>query len=162
MLMDAQVERICRYIADDIVELARKVMESPVGVNEKTGANTLVDSELYRKIGTDFRDEGEGVVIETLFNHYIEYIERDRPPMYGKRPPIDAIVKWLRTKHIVSSNENIRSVAYLISRAIWRDGHKGRRIMETLGNKVDERFDYLYADRIFDFLTEELDRYFKD
>ena len=102
------------------------------------------------------------MVIDTLFNHYIGYIEWDRPPEYGDPPPVIEIIKWLRRKHIVSSNENIKSVAYVISRSIWKKGHKGRKIFDMLDKYVDSGFENKYADMIFDALFKEVDDYFSD
>ena len=97
-----------------------------------------------------------------FFNYYIEYIESGRKPKRGKRPPTREIVKWLKRKHIVSSNENINSVAYVISRSIWTDGYKSRKIIEALDKYVDSNFDEKYADMIFDALFQEVDNYFNN
>ena len=102
------------------------------------------------------------MVIDTLFNHYMGYIEWDRPKEYGNPPPVLEIAKWLRRKHIVSSNENIKSVAYVISRSIWKKGHKGRKIFDMLDKYVDSGFENKYADMIFDALFKEVDDYFSD
>lgn len=151
--------KVVQAISDDIVKAVREIMDSDVGINSKVGINTLSGSNLYKQIKQSWK-EGNNIVIDTVFNGYIDYIEWDRPPKYGKRPPVLEIAKWLRRKHIVSSNENIMSVAYAVSYAIWRDGWKGRKIFDTLDNYVDKQFDSKYADLIFDGLFAELDKYF--
>lgn len=162
--MTEQLKIIIRAISKDIVEAARRIMASDIGINEKTDPpkNTLVGSNLYKQIKRSWKEDGDNIVIDTFFNHYIGYIEWDRPPEYKKRPPTREIVKWLQRKHIVSSNENINSVAYVISRSIWLKGHKGRKILETLDNYVDSGFENKYADMIFDALMKEVDDYFGD
>lgn len=157
--MKVSLAKVVQEISNDIVVAVRQIMDSDVGVNSKVGKNTLSGSNLYNQIKQSWK-EGDNVVIDTVFNGYIDYIEWDRPPKYGKRPPVLEIAKWLRRKHIVSSNENIMSVAYAVSYSIWRDGWKGRKIFDALDKYVDSQFDTKYADLIFDGLFAELDNYF--
>jgi len=162
--MTGQLKIIIRAISKDIVEAARRIMASDIGINQKTKPpkNTLVGSNLYKQIKRSWKEDGDNIVIDTFFNDYIGYIEWDRPPKHKKRPPTREIVKWLQRKHIVSSNENINSVAYVISRSIWEKGWKGRKILEALDKYVDSGFENKYADMIFDALFKEVDDYFSD
>lgn len=159
--MEVQLAKIIQEITNDIVKGARDIMASDVGINQKVGKNTLVGSNLYKQISTQFKQE-DNIVINLFFNHYIEFIESGRMPKKGKRPPVLEIAKWLRRKHIVSSNENIMKVAYAVSYAIWRDGYKSRKIIEALDKYVDSQFENKYADMIFDALFKEVDDYFSD
>ena len=160
--MEVQLAKIIQEITEDIIRAARQVMSSDVGINEKVGFNTLHGSNLYRQISTSWKETGDNVVIDTFFNHYIESIESGRKPKTGDRPPVLEIAKWLRRKHIVSSNENIMKVADTVSNAIWRDGYKARKVLEALDKYVDSGFENKYADMIFDALFKEVDDYFSD
>lgn len=155
-----ELNRIIRYIKEDVIRAARQIMSSDTGVNEKVGFNTLVGSNLYNQIKSAHEFDGDNIVIDTIFNHYITFVEWDRPPMYKKRPPTDAIIEWLKRKRICSTNENIRSVAFLISRSIWLKGHKGRKIFEKLEKYVDSGFEEQWADMLFDAVTEDIDKWF--
>ena len=95
-----------------------------------------------------------------FFNHYIEFIESGRMPKKGKRPPVFQIAKWLRRKHIVSSNENIMKVAYAVSYAIWRDGIKGRPVMRTFFNMLDKEWNETYSKQLFEAILHNLTQYF--
>ena len=159
--MTIQLAKIIQEITNDIVKGARDIMASDVGINQKVGKNTLVGSNLYKQISTQFKQD-DNIVINLFFNHYIEFIESGRMPKKGKRPPVLEIAKWLRRKHIVSSNENIMKVAYAVSYAIWRDGYKARKVLEALDKYVDSGFENKYADMIFDALFKEVDDYFSD
>lgn len=151
---------ICREIAQDIVKAAREVMASSIGVNDKVGKNTLADSDLARQIDWNIQF-GDDVVIQTLFNYYIQFIEEGRPPKKGKMPPEKAIIGWLRRKHIVSSNKNIRSVAFLIRRAIWRDGYNARPVLKRLEKETDRLWESKWADELFEALIKDLTEYFR-
>ena len=150
---------ICREIANDIIRAAREVMASGIGINDKVGKNTLADSDLSKQIDWNIKFNSDNVVIETLFNYYIQFIEDGRKPMTGKMPPEDAIIKWMRKKHIASSNRNIRSVAFLIRRAIWRDGYKARPVLKTLSNELDTRWEE-WANSLFESIIKDITEYF--
>ena len=135
-------------------------MSSDVGINKKTGTNTLKESNLYKQIDWSFREEDEDIIIDTLFNFYVVYIEWSRPPGYGKMPPINAIVKWLKRKNIVPNNKNIRSTAFLIARAIQRDGWEGRPIFETLYKNTSDKWNNEWANKLFNQIIKELTEYF--
>ena len=158
--MTVELAKIVQEITQDILKGVREIMSSNIGINEKVNKNTLVDSNLYNQIKTQFKQDENEIVINLFFNHYIEFIESGRMPKQGKRPPVLEIAKWLKRKHIVSSNDNIMSVAYAVSYAIWRDGYKARKVMEALDKYVDSEFDKRYADMIFDALFKEVDDYF--
>ena len=159
--MTIQLAKIIQEITNDIVKGARDIMASDIGINQKVGKNTLVGSNLYKQISTQFKQD-DNIVINLFFNHYIEFIESGRMPKKGKRPPVLEIAKWLRRKHIVSSNENIMKVAYAVSYAIWRDGYKARKVLEALDKYVVSGFENKYADMIFNALFKEVDDYFSD
>ena len=159
--MTIQLAKIIQEITEDILKGARDIMASDVGINQKVGKNTLVGSNLYKQISTQFKQD-DNIVINLFFNHYIESIESGRKPKTGDRPPVLEIAKWLRRKHIVSSNENIMKVADVISRSIWKKGYKARKVLEALDKYVDSNFDEKYADMIFEAMFKEVDDYFSD
>ena len=159
--MTVDLAKIMKEITEDILKGARDIMSSDIGINQKVGKNTLVGSNLYNQVSTQFKQD-DNIVINLFFNHYIEFIESGRMPKQGKRPPVLEIAKWLRRKHIVSSNENIMRVAYAVSYVIWRDGYKARKVLEALDKYVDSQFENKYADMLFDALFKEVDDYFSD
>ena len=158
--MEVELAKIIKSFAEDIVEEARQIMASNIGINEKTGTNTLKNSDLYKQIDWSFREEGEDIIIDTLFNFYITFIEWERPKNYGKMPPISAIQKWLVRKHIAPLNKNIRSTAFVIARAIQRDGHKGRPILATLFKNTGEKWDNEWSYKLFNEIIKDLTAYF--
>ena len=160
--MDVQLAKVIQEITTDVLKGVRDIMDSDIGVNQKVGINTLSGSNLYNQIKWNFQQNDDNIVIDLFFNHYIEFIDSGRMPKKGKRPPVFEIAKWLRRKHIVSSNENILKVAYAVSYAIWRDGYKARKITEALDKYVDSNFDEKYADMIFNALFQEVDNYFSN
>lgn len=157
--MDIELTKIIKSFAKDIIKEARFIMSSDIGINRKTGTNTLKDSDLYRQIDWSFREEGKDIIIDTLFNYYIVFVDSGRRAG-AKMPPIDAIIKWLRKKNIAPLNKNIRSTAFLIARSIKEQGIAPRPIFGTLFESADEKWDNEWSQRLFDTIIKELNDYF--
>lgn len=153
------MKNVLKEFAKDLVAEARRIMDSDIGINSKVGKNTLSGSDLYKDLDFEITDDGN---INLRFNYYVSFIEFDRPPKYKKRPPVDAILAWMTKKHIVKKNTDVkklRRIAFAISYGIWRDGHKGRKIFETLFENSDKLFeDNGY--KIFEKITEDLENWF--
>lgn len=150
------MRNILKSFAEDLVKEARVIMQD-IGINDKVGINTLVDSDLYRQIEFEVTDDGE---VKLKFNYYIEYVNDGRKA--GRWPPISAIIKWIEKKHIVSTNKNVRTtqqLAYLFARSIYQKGISPRPILDLLFESSEDVFER-HCEKIFDYLTKELDDYF--
>lgn len=158
--MNKNVDKVLKAISSDIVKLAREIIDSDIGINEKVGINTLSGSDLYKQISSSVDEEGDNIVMNTFFNFYLVYIEWDRPPKYGSPPPKDAIIKWLKKKRIVSSNENIETVANAFRWSIWYKGWKGRKILQELDRMCGKQFDEKWSDMLFNALIADIDDWF--
>lgn len=154
------VRRVNLAIADDLITLCALVLEDDtVGVNTKVGKNTLRDSALKNELALAIgQTTGDDTVIRALFNNYVVYLEWDRPPEYGKRPPISALKDWAQNAGIPTD----ASTLWAISNAIWRDGHKGRPIFATIDRELDGLFYEDWADRLKDAIFDTLDNFFND
>lgn len=138
------MKKIIETIANEILTLAHTLMESPeMGLRQ---------SALNRDVQVVVSSYENPVVIETVFNDYIDYIEQGRKPMTGKQPPIDALRDWALAHGIATDN----STLFLISRAIWRNGYEARPILATLEQEIDERWESEWADMIFEEIMNQL------
>lgn len=153
------LERVISKIAEGVVTLATLILEDDsISTNTKVNKNTLRESALrYNIDASTGMFSGGDTVIKALFNHYVTFIEWDRPPKYGKQPPISALKDWAEKNGIPSDNNTL----WAISTAIWRDGHTGRPIFATLEKEVDKMFNEDWAEEIFNSVVEKLDTYFK-
>ncbi len=128
------------------------IMESDKGINDKTGTNTLVDSDIYNQLEIS---EENGEIITLLINDYIDYIESGTPP--GVWVSSDVIVRWAARKGIPTDNDTI----WKILNSIYVYGISARPIMDEALNKIDESiFDYF--DSMFETLTADLDDFFNN
>lgn len=147
-------------IAGDLLALCELVLEDDtVSTNIKVGRNTLKNSALQGDLeGAISQTMGDDAVIKALFNHYVVYLEWDRPAKYGKPPPISALIEWAAKAGIPTDTDTL----YRISTAIWRDGHQGRPIFATIDAQADLLYNDDWADDLFKAIVDNLDNFFND
>lgn len=154
--MEESLDKIIKVIANDIMEIARMILESNNLINEKVGKNTIApDSDLYKTLQVKSSNDGD-VVFDLMLNDYLVFIESGRRKG-APFPPVEAIVRWARKRGIPTDNNTI----FLIRRAISRDGIKPRPFLQYIFEEMDSRWDSTWADRIFDKIMEEIDNFFK-
>lgn len=154
--MDGSISVIEKAIANDILEIARMILESNNLINNKVGRNTIApDSDLYKDLKVVARDDGD-IVFDLMLNDYLVFIESGRRAG-AKFPPVEPIVRWAKKRGIPTDNSTI----FLIRRAISRDGISPRPFMDYIFEEMDERWDNEWSDKIFDKIMERIDNFFK-
>lgn len=149
-----EIGKIVMEFSKDLMTLVRMVMESNVGINQKVGTNTLVDSNIYKTLSVKATNDGD-LIFDIVLNDYITYIESGRRKG-AKFPPVAPIVAWARKKGIPTDNSTI----FLIRRAISRDGIAPRPIMAYVMDEVDREWDDQLADKLFNQIIEIIDKFF--
>lgn len=148
-----EIGKIVMEFSKDLMQLVRMVMESNVGINAKTGSNTLINSQIYNTLSVKATNNGD-LIFDIILNDYLVYIENGRRKG-AKMPPVEPIVRWAKSKGIPTDNSTI----YLIRRAIARDGIKARPFMAHVMEEMDREWNGL-ADEIFNVIMEETDKFF--
>ena len=148
--------RILYEFGRDIAKIVRMVMDSNVGINNKSKPpkNTLTDSNIYRQLSIMSTSDGD-LVFDLMLNDYITYIESGRRKG-AKMPPVEPIVRWCREKGIPTDNSTI----FLIRRAIARDGIQARPVMAKVFEELDRAWDGEWSDRLFNIIIEQIDNFF--
>lgn len=150
-----QIGDIIMSISRDIMELVRMVMESNNLINNKVGRNTIApDSDIYKNLLVKATNDGDPV-FDIMLNDYLTYIESGRRAG-AKFPPVAPIVAWAKKRGIPTDNSTI----YLIRRAISRDGIAPRPFMVYVFEEIDQSWNDGWADKIFNKIIAELDKYF--
>lgn len=152
----AGVQKAIDRIADDLYALATLVLEDDtVSMNTKVNRNTLKNSILRGDLYVE-QAAADNVVLQAFFNHYVVYLEWDRPERYGRQPPISALKDWAEKNGI----DTDASTLYAISYAIWRDGHKGRPIFATMDKHLDGLYMNDWADDLYSGIIDNIDKFF--
>lgn len=153
--MEGSLDKIVKSIANDILSIARMILESNNLINDKVGRNTIApDSELYKTLKVVSTNNGD-IVFDMMLNDYLVFIESGRRAG-AKFPPVEPIVRWARQRGIPTDNSTI----YLIRRAISRDGIKPRPFLAYIFDELDERWDNDWSDEIFNRIMEQIDNFF--
>ena len=155
--MEGSLDKIVKSIANDILSIARMILESNNLINEKVGRNTIApDSELYKTLKVEARNDGD-IVFDMMLNDYLVFIESGRRAG-AKFPPVEPIVRWARQRGIPTDNSTI----YLIRRAISRDCIKPRPFLAYIFEEMDEQWNNEWSDEIFNRIIEQLDNFFNN
>ena len=140
----------------EIAKIVRMVMDSNFEINKKTGHNTLTNSDIYKQLSVISTNDGD-LVFDLMLNDYITFIESGRR-QGAKMPSVEPIIRWCKKKGIPTDNSTI----YLIRRAISRDGIQARPVMATVFEELDREWQGAWSDRLFNIITEQLDKFFNE
>lgn len=147
------VHSIIIAISDDIVRLVREVLSSNLMINNKTGHNSIIDSNLYKEVEARGNDD---FIFNLYLNDYVQYIESGRRKG-AKWPPVQPIVNWCKRKGIPTDNSTI----FLIRRSIANEGIRPRPFLDTVFNEMDDIWENGWSDKIFNKITEQLNQFFR-
>ena len=157
------IKKALQQLADGIkVEIMKGLRQH--GLNERAGFNTLLDSNLARSIQVN--TNGTDMLTFSIAEYYIYVVSGRRKG--ARRPPIEAILKWIREKGIDTSwakTEN--QAAWAIAKSIQERGIKARAFIQyDEGEDVakilpflDNFFD-IWADNVFNDIMQVIDVYF--
>ena len=123
--IEAVLDIIVRRLEKEVVE------ETPRGVSAEGGLAGAVFGEVVTQ-----GDKVTGIVGNPV--PYGEVIERGRRP--GKRrPPIEPLIPWVRSKLGISDEKEARGIAYVIAKKIGMSGFKtipeGAKMFQKAWNK---------------------------
>lgn len=149
-----EISKIVMEFSKDIMALVRMVMESNVGINSKTGSNTLINSQIYKTLSVKATNDGD-LIFDIILNDYLVFIENGRRKG-AKMPPVEPIERWYKKKFGETPDNN---TIYLIRRAISRDGIKARPFMAHVMEEIDREWVDV-ADELFNKIMEEIDKFF--
>lgn len=77
---------------------------------------------------------------------YAPFVNYGRKP--GRRPPVDAIVKWLALKPVDTGGRDIRQVAFAIATAIGKRGVKPKLFFERTVEAMTPRIEEIFTDEL--------------
>lgn len=155
-------------LADDIKREILRRMESSIGINERTGTNTLVGSDLYNSV--DVKANSDEELVFSILQHW-EFVSlgwRHTGRFPGTRDQfLQNLSDWIRRKGIRFGNMTHTQMVYVIYRKINMEGIKARPFLiydpkedpSVIMPFLNDFFDK-WADDVFDEITKEIDKRF--
>lgn len=148
MTLSEKVYACLKEIGEEAKIVLQLVMEGEEGINIKVGKNTLIDSNLYRDIKVDVKDEE---LFNIIVNDYVQYVERGRPAGITP-PPYRVILEWAERKGLPTDNNFI----YGAIKSIVKFGIRPRPVMQIWHQEIDSFVDE-WIDRLAEVMTSEID-----
>jgi hypothetical protein len=136
----------------NVYEVMDKYGESVVTEMEKilVKANKRATGKLISSLDYDVEEKGDGVFDLTVeYIDYGKYVQEGRRPG-AKQPPIEVIIRWLRTKkYAAQKGKSIKAKAFIVSKTISRNGIKplnfnkpltDLKLSKDFANEISEAF----------------------
>ena len=141
-------------LSEVILKAFKDVLASEVGINPKSGENTLKSSDFARSLEVLTGVKEDSFEFYAIGNYYWYWIENGRKPN-RKMPPYEPILRWAKKNGIPTDN----STLYAIRKSIGENGFEGRHFIEPTLNMIEKDLD-AWADKVFDSIIAMLDSKF--
>lgn len=162
-------------IKEALQELAQMIkvevlarMTSSVGVNPRTGTNTLEGSDLYKSV--DVKPVSDNEIVFQIAAHYRFVVlgwKRTGNFGGGLGAFLKGLLQWMRKKGVHSPKHTDNQLAWAILKSIWNRNIQARPFINyDEGGDVSKILPFLdeffekWADNVFDDMCHELDEYF--
>lgn len=149
-----------RSLSELILKDLKDILASEVGVNQKSGKNTLKSSDFASSLEvlTGLKEDSlEFYVVGNFYYYFIEWGRKPnrKMPPYDPTLPYDPILRWAKKNGISTDN----STLYAIRKSIGENGFKGRHFIEPTLSLIEKDLDE-WANRVFDSIISILDSKF--
>lgn len=164
--LNKKIEQALSELGEKVIKHFREVMDSDMGINSKTGTNTLHDSNIYKEM--DYKVDADRGMVEVLVNEYADYIDmgrmsnaevstgKFRPMKLGGFPPLDVIRDWIvRKLHVSPTNKLVYAIGYSIA----EKGIRPRPVFSYAWKDIEDSLDD-YLNSIFEAILEETTDWF--
>ncbi len=162
------VQRALQELAEDIKNEVLRRLRSPIGINPRTGTNTLVGSELEASI--DAYPQGDNAIVFQIADYW-EFLSRgwqrtgNYPNTFSKF--VNNVNDWVRRKGIRFGNLTQNQITWAVVKSIWVRGIRPRpfliydddgdfsKMLPELDNIMEEWFN-----SVFNALVKEIEEHF--
>ena len=137
-----------------ILKSLKEILASDIGVNKKSGKNTLKSSDFAKSLEVLTGVKEDSLEFYAIGNYYWYWIENGRKPN-RKMPPYDPILRWAKKNGIPTDNNTL----YAIRKSIGENGFEGRHFIDPALSLIEKDLD-AWADKVFDSIVSILESKF--
>jgi hypothetical protein len=117
-------------IQKDIAKITGSILKAVTGILNNANVNTT-KAEAVSK----FKVEVNGNELDVVIPGYYLFVDKGRKK--GKRPPVNAILNWIKREKIkVPQGVNLLSFAYAVANSIGKEGIKPRPFIEEVQDET--------------------------
>lgn len=138
-------------LSEVILKAFKDVLASEVGINPKSGENTLKSSDFAHSLEVLTGIKEDSLEFYAIGNFYYYFIENGRKPN-RKMPPYDPILRWAKKNGIPTDN----STLFAIRKSIGENGFEGRHFIEPTLNMIEKDIDE-WSNKVFESIMSMLD-----
>ena len=170
-MLENEIQEAFRDLAEEIKAEVRRRMESEVGINQRVGRNTLVNSDLYKSVDTTVEDNTITFLIADHFEYVVKGWKRTGHGDGTFQDYLIAIKDWIRRKNIKWGDYTENQMMWILAKRMfsvkhpytiqprpfinWDKDGDPSKILPFLDKMIDNWFD-----KVFDLITKDLDNYF--
>ena len=138
-------------LSEIIMKSLKDILASDIGVNKKSGKNTLKFSDFAKSIEVLTGVKEDSLEFYVVGNYYWYWIEWGRKPN-RKMPPYEAILRWAKKNGISTDNNTL----FAIRKSIGINGFEGRHFIDPTLSLIEKELD-AWSDRVFNSIISMLD-----
>lgn len=169
-ILQRELKELARMVKNEI--LLR--LHSSIGVNPRVGRNTLIGSDLEKSI--DVKPVGDNAIVFSIADHFEYVVKGWKRTGRGKgtfQEYLMNIKDWIRRKHIKWNGYTENQMMWILAKKMfslknpytiaprpfinWDENGDITKILPFLDDYFDK-----WADMVFNDITAELDKYFKN
>lgn len=141
-------------LSEIIMKSLKDILSSDIGVNKKSGKNTLKNSDFAKSLEVLTGLKEDSLEFYVVGNYYWYWIEWGRKPN-RKMPPYEPILRWAKKNGIPTNN----STLYAIRKSIGENGFEGRHFIEPTLSLIEKELD-AWSNKVFESIISMLDSMF--
>jgi len=127
---------------------------------------------LVKSFRSEVNSTGDGYEIAVIAASYFKFVDngvngvqRNRGSKYSyknKKPPMQAILDWVKIRSIATGDKQARSAAFAIQNYIYKNGVEGINILDEVLKKASDQYTSKIADSMITSVSVKIDNIIKN
>lgn len=167
-MLNMDIRAALTTLSNEIKREILRRMSSDIGINPRTHTNTLIGSSLYSSV--DVYPRSDSAIVFQIADYY-EFVVRGWAHTHRysgtKQQFLYNLLQWVRRKNIHFGDLSENQIVWMVYRKINEELIAPRPFINyDAGGDVSKILPFLddyfndWAERLFNKITEELDKYF--
>jgi len=149
--------------------------------NDLVRSEKKVSGKLIKSFRSEVNGLSDGYEIAVIAESYFKFVDqgvngvgpatrysikgRQTGSQYSyksKKPPLEPILEWVKQRGLAKGNQTVKSAAFAIQTAIWRNGTKGINILEGILKTASTEYVDKIGNAMFTKVSTQIDTIIKN